>query len=127
MTGVSGQVQVKGQVWAEVEIDGVKVFVDRIGGSLDGEGRGHWRWGIDTGPGYRGDALHSGAAGMGDEPVKMLGTLLSFLGAAAEAYHAQMVVKTYVPENINLFPHEVSEWAYLNQDELSMAMLEVEG
>lgn len=49
-----------------------------------------------------------------------LSTLLSFLGAAAEAYNRPN------SDNKDLFPSNVMEWAHQNSDEISMAQLELE-
>ena len=71
-------------------------------------GKPLWRWHLDlpNGEHHTGDDL----AGWGDERA-MLGTLCSFLTA---------------PDNLDLFPPAVAEWAYCHSDELTMLGLELE-
>jgi hypothetical protein len=55
---------------------------------------------------------------------KMMGTLLGFLGAAAESYRYTMHGQT--SENVDLFPPDVTEWAYQHDDELAALALELD-
>lgn len=56
-------------------------------------------------------------------PVDFLENLLCFLSAAAEAYRYTMGGRD--SDNSDLFPPHIMEWAYLNDDELSMAQLDL--
>jgi len=53
-----------------------------------------------------------------------LTSLLAFLNAAAEAYRYEMTGRE--SENSDLFPPEIMEWAYANQDEIEAALIELE-
>ena len=96
-----------------------------------GEDREVWGYSITRPLGERGSVTERNAdiyTGVGKRatPREMLGTLLSFLGAAAESYDYQ--VRTDEPgENLDLFTPPVVEWAYQNSDELSMLAYEIEG
>lgn len=54
-----------------------------------------------------------------------MGALLGFLSAFAEAHNPRWGGEDH--EQWDLFPVEVGEWAYLNDDEISMACMELEG
>ena len=71
---------------------------------------------------YVGDDIHSGCDA---EPnvTEATGTLFSFLHAAAESYRYGMSGGT--SENDDLFPEHVMEWAYMNDDAISMVSLEL--
>ena len=71
---------------------------------------------------YVGDDIHSGCNA---EPnvTDAAETLFSFLGAAAEAYRYGMAGGT--SENDDLFPEHVMEWAYMNDDVISMVGYEL--
>ena len=76
----------------------------------------------DTARMYVGDDIHSGCNA---EPnvTDAAETLFSFLGAAAEAYRYGMAGGT--SENDDLFPEHVMEWAYMNDDVISMVGYEL--
>ena len=87
---------------------------------------GHqFRWSIDfeDGSEHSGDDLRCGA--MGADECEMLGTLLSFLEAAGEAYGYTLRTGRR-SDNYDLFPLGAMEWAYVNSDELSMARYALE-
>ena len=65
-------------------------------------------------------------SGTGDptDPRKAMVTLLGFLGAAAEAYRHTMTGQG--SENADLFPPDLTEWAYEHDDELAALALELE-
>ena len=71
---------------------------------------------------YVGDDIRSGCDA---EPnvTEAAETLFSFLYAAAEAYRYGMSGGT--SENDDLFPEHVMEWAYMNDDAISMVSLEL--
>lgn len=86
----------------------------------DAEDRVHYRYVIEDANGNElesGDDLRSGVGAPVDYPATMA-TLLSFLMAAAESYPDG--------ESANLFQPNTVEWAALNDDELSMARLEID-
>ena len=56
--------------------------------------------------------------------AKGYSTFLSFLSAAAEAYYGDM--HGVATENLDLFPTDVTEWAYQNSDAIEMAGLDME-
>lgn len=83
--------------------------------------RTRYRWFIDLpGQEFTGDDLQSGC--QGGDLREGLGSLLSFLGAAAESYRYAGADG----ENANLFPLPAVEWAAQNSDEIGMAQIEVE-
>ena len=84
-------------------------------GPAEHDGRRHaWQ--------YVGDDIRSGCDA---EPnvTEATGTLFSFLYAAADAYRYGMSGGT--SENDDLFPEHVMEWAYMNDDAISMVSLEL--
>lgn len=72
---------------------------------------------------YDGDDIQSGCGADVDED-KAARTLFSFLGAAAESYRHHGM--QHVGENGDLFPAHVTEWAYMNDDEIGLLSLEEE-
>jgi len=78
-------------------------------------GKPIWNWYVDI---PAGESFGSDLAGWGDHKA-MMGTLLSFLGAAAEAYPDG--------ENSDLFTTLIVEWAYQNSDEIAILRMELEG
>ena len=72
---------------------------------------------------FRGDDLQSGAGGGGLQSG--LESLVSFLGAAAEALDYETRTGR-ASDNADLFPRPVVEWACANSDELGMIGLELE-
>lgn len=78
---------------------------------------GHvWRWYIDVDDGrsFSGDDLQGDTAA---DAATMLRTLQAFLLACAEAYRGWLRTGRG-SENLDLFPDEVQELAYLWEDEL---------
>lgn len=53
-----------------------------------------------------------------------MGSLLGFLSAFAEAHNPRWGGKDH--EQYDLFPPEIGEWAYLNEDEIAMAAHDLE-
>jgi hypothetical protein len=87
------------------------------------EGRAQFRWCIDIPAGEFSEAdIRSGVGGCTYQ--QMFGSLLSFLGAAADAYRYEMGGRK--SENADLFPPEVNEWAYQHDDEISTLREEIE-
>jgi hypothetical protein len=88
------------------------------------EGRTRYRWEIvlANGEEYSGEDLQSGCGG-GSLRDGMV-SLLSFLGAFAESCNPRYGDE--LGEHADLFPVELREWAYQNEDELAMAQCEVE-
>jgi len=113
---------------ATYEIAGAGTLITASAGR-DSERRTVFAWSVvDT----DGTIVGQGALGSGDEmrsgidqdpsEDEMISTLASFLGAAAESYGHAMRNRTPLEdtENGTLFGPEVTEWAYLNSDELAM-------
>ena len=90
-------------------------------GDVGEYGKPRWTYAIDV-SGW--DEEGSDLYGWGDSRA-MLGTLVSFLCAAAESYAYRMSTGR-AGESEDLFPPRVVEWAYANSDELSMLALEIE-
>ncbi len=65
-----------------------------------------------------GTDLHSPLATDWGEPMR---ALLSFLGAAGEAYGCAARNSSAEPENLALFNERVTEWAYQHSEELVLA------
>jgi hypothetical protein len=87
-------------------------------------GRTRYRYFIDVGKRtHKASDLQSGVGG--GTLQEGLRSLLSFLGAAAESYGYEMRTGRK-GENSDIFPKWVSEWAYENDDDLSMLALELE-
>jgi hypothetical protein len=89
------------------------------------DGRVVWRYIIEDSHRHVLDDATDLRSGTGDDidPRKAMATLLGFLGAAAEAYRHTMNGQT--SENADLFPPEVTEWAYEHDDELAALALEL--
>lgn len=91
---------------------------------------GSWEYYIDLPDGttVHGDDFRP-AFFVGMEPDDMvraaMGSLLSFLGAFAEAIEYEF--RTGRPsENRDLFPRNLREWAYLNSDEIGLLSYDLE-
>lgn len=87
----------------------------------DHEGRVVYRYAIDTPDlSHEGNDLHSGCGDNADAAGvrRAMATLLSFLGACAEADDRG--------DNADLFPANVKEWAEANADELALMQYELE-
>lgn len=87
---------------------------------------GRWQWAYyinyALGQEHYGDDL----SGHTCDPHEMMGTLLVFLEACAEAYaYTQRTGRE--SDNADLFPPAIAEWAYLHSDDLAMARMELEG
>ena len=94
---------------------------------FDGEtsdGRARYRYYLDT-PGFEftSNDLKSGVGG--GSLQEGMTSLLSFLSAAAESASYYMSTKVK-GDNFDLFPGQVTQWAYNHSDELSMLSLELE-
>ena len=72
---------------------------------------------------YTADDLQSGNASNADLQGGME-SLLSFLGAAGEAYRYTM--RGNESDNADLFPDWVMEWCYQHSDEISMMQCQIE-
>lgn len=79
-------------------------------------GAERWEYWIDMpdGKSHHGDDLR----GRGDARAMMV-SLLGFMGACGESYAYNMRTGKR-GENLDLFPPDVAEWCYLNNDELSV-------
>lgn len=105
------------RLMAAIDVDGstVHIYPDHV----DDEGRTFWRWVIVDDEGAQ---LEEGAdlgtpVGRETDAREAMATLLDFLYAAAERYRRN----GYAPETVEpLFNAEVQEWAYMNEDTLSI-------
>lgn len=108
-------------------LPGVKIgtaFVSIEFAKETADGRTRYRYHIDTdGFEHTGSDLKSGV-GVGSLQSGME-SLLSFLGAAAEAARYKMSTGQQ-SENYDLFPEQVVQWAYNHQDEIQMLEIEIE-
>lgn len=109
---------------------GVKVgddaFISIEYAGNDRDGRNIYRYYIDA-PSANFSVVNNDIKGWGGLQ-EGLESLLSFLGAAAESYdYAKRMGKELSDtENGELFPANVTEWAYMNDSELSQLRLELE-
>lgn len=97
-------------------------------GPVDAEGRTQYFYSVSVGDNMAmGSDLYSGV-GMDHGPRDMLGTLATFLSAAAEsyAYAMRQSVSLGDTENGTLFPEWIVEAAYIYSDELSMLAHDIE-
>lgn len=80
---------------------------------------------LDDGTEVTGDDFRAPrVGGTPDDFVRTaMGSLLGFLSAFAEAHNPRYGEGH---EQYDLFPHEIGEWAYLNEDEIAMAAMELE-
>ncbi len=106
-----------------VVVGGAAISLDHDG--ITSDGRDRYRWYIDLADGseFSENDLKSGVQGCTTQ--EMFGTLLAFLGAAAESYR-YFISTGRAGENMDLFPPPVVEWAASCADELSIAELEIE-
>lgn len=105
----------------EMTLGGATIVVRRRN-VVDYEGRRQYSWRITLPDGrtFKARDIWTGASGMGDRGARnMTGTLMSYLGAFAEAQDYEH------SENRNLFPKGLREWATQNSDEIAMAGLEL--
>lgn len=115
-------------ITAHETIDGVRIGVTFAGmrPGDDGQTYAAYHWQVNL-PGevHGATDIHGPLTGRDPGPKSMLGTLVVFLEAAAEAYAYEMRGGT--SENRDLFPEPVTEWAYQHSDELAMLALDLEG
>jgi len=103
----------------KLTIGGVEITV--VAGDCDREGRTVFTYTLKgAGIDHEASDLKSGCGSRGRKDRDGMESLLSFLGAAAEAYgyHLRMGGGS---DNGDLFPPEVMEWAYQHDNEISMA------
>ena len=96
--------------------------------SPDGRSVYHYRIKIPFWPAHVCEDLKSGCT---RNPTLSEGLehLLSFLGAAGESfghYYRMNRIEYDSDSNVNLFPIEISEWAYLNSDDITMEQMDLE-
>jgi hypothetical protein len=91
----------------------------------DPDGRVVWRYIIEDHDHHVLDDATDLRSGTGDDidPHQAMATLLAFLTAAAEAYRHTM--NGQCSDNIDLFPPDVTEWAYQHDEELAALALEL--
>jgi len=90
------------------------------------EGRPVFEWTVATPKGsWSAEDLCGPTVGPEPSELEMLGTLMSFLGAAAESFDYRERTGDQ-GENEDLFPAPVVEWASANADEISMTQMEIE-
>lgn len=73
---------------------------------------------------FTGDDLQSGNGNGSGDLQSGMECLLSFLGAAADAY-AYKLRSGRDSENADLFPADVVSWAHQNSEEICLAQLEI--
>jgi hypothetical protein len=93
------------------------------------QGRDRYRWTLDLPDDseYTDDDLQSGV--QGGSLQEGFGSLLAFLGAAAESLEWRLRHNTKEADedsNERLFPTRVVEWAYQNDDEICSLRIEIE-
>lgn len=104
-----------------VTIGGATILLDAV--DTDRDGRTVYGYSIrldGVNPTYQSRDLKSGCGG-GTEREGME-SLLSFLTAAAESYRYWKGMKE--DSNTDLFPEEICEWAYMNEDEIGFVAYE---
>jgi len=117
---ISAPLEITPSLMAGVRVGDGWVGVEPAEGMVDHYGKPAWRYQIlAEGIEHEGNDLH----GWGDAR-EMCASLLCFLGAAAEAYRAGMGGRE--SDNADLFPAPIMEWAYQNEDELSLLACELE-
>lgn len=110
---------ISGRLMAALKIDGAGTL-HLLAGTRTGEGRIPYTWTIEDADGTElesGDDLSSGVGDPVNYP-RTMGTLIAFLGAAAE--------RDGDDGDPALFNPAVTEWARQNSDELTMAGLEMD-
>ncbi len=90
----------------------------------EGRTRYQWRWHNDAGAECTADDLQSGCGG--GDLRQGFSSLLSFLGAFAEAWPHSHFSADGPVENVDLFPPEMGEWATQNSDEIGMLGIELD-
>lgn len=106
---------ISSRLCAAVKIGDVTISIEYAKRPGNG-GRTRYQYYLDCAENeYESDDLQSGC--QGGNLHGGLESLLSFLGAAGEAYGYQMRTGRK-SENIDLFPDWVNEWAHRNDDEL---------
>jgi hypothetical protein len=90
---------------------------------LGSESRARYQWYIDT-PTFKinRDTLQSGCGG--GTLQEGMASLLSLLGAAADAYAYEM--RGGHSAHSDLFNEKINKWAYQHSDEISMIQVEIE-
>lgn len=117
---LTSPLEITPSLMAGVRVGDGWVGVEPAEGHVDHYGKPAWRYQISTEDiEHEGNDLHS----WGDAR-EVTAALLDFLGAAAEAYKAQMGGRE--SDNADLFPPDVMEWAYQHDDELSILSCELQ-
>lgn len=123
MAEVAAPLFISARLMAALKIDGAgTLHLEALG--RDG-GRVTYRYVVEDEQGRilaQGNDLSSGVGASIDYRATM-GTLLSFLGAAAESYDYRA---EYPDTSDDLFPDACMEWAYMHADELAIAHMELE-
>jgi len=89
------------------------------------DGRTRYQYCIDHDKNsHESNELFSGV--MGGGLLDGMESLLSFLGAAADAYRYNMRGNGRKSDNSDLFPEWVMEWAYMNSSEIDCVKLDIE-
>jgi hypothetical protein len=89
--------------------------------SKDRYGKRVWRWYIDT---PAGDFSQADLRGHGDTQ-ETFSALLAFLSACADSYRVWLHSGEQ-PENLDIFPVEIAEWACRNYDEIDALLDKME-
>jgi len=96
-------------------------------GDYDAYGASIWQEQIATpAMAHTASDLRGPATKINPGPRAMLASSLSFLGACGESYAHAMRNPDSEPENLDLYPREIAEWAYMNSDELAILSMELE-
>ena len=90
----------------------------------DGRMRYHYYIDLSDGREHEGNDLRSGVGG--GNLQEGMEFLLSFLGAAGEAYSYKFRHGLADPENLDMFPDYINQWAYLNDSDLSILNVELQ-
>lgn len=106
-------VEISKNSWVSIEYDGYR-----------DDGRTRYKYHID-GPGLEHTSNDLASGCQGGSLQDGLRSLLGFLVACGEAYRYHMTTGVE-SDNYDLFPPNVAEWAYQNNDELAITALELE-
>jgi hypothetical protein len=103
---------------------GATIHIEPTG--RDDDGRVVWRYLIEDSGGYVLDDATDIRSGVGDpiDSRKTMTTLLGFLGAAADSYRHTMTGGR--SDHTDMFPPEVTEWAYEHGEELTALAFDLE-
>jgi hypothetical protein len=117
--------EISSRLMACVKVGGAYISIEYCNSFLK-SGRQYYNYCIDLGDKSLEVKNELSTARRQESLQRAMADLLSFLGAAAEAFDYKKRNPELDAENLDMFPGWVNKWAAKNEDELSMIQCEIE-